>query len=119
MELTNKKNILIVGLGLMGGSYAKALGKKGYRVSAITRSSATIRYALEQGIIAEGTTRIDPVLIGKADIVIFALYPKLLVTLRTCFRAASQLLVGCTIFINNAGHFFFTHFIILLMHRFR
>ena len=31
MELTNKKNILIVGLGLMGGSYAKALGKKGYR----------------------------------------------------------------------------------------
>ena len=79
MELTNKKNILIVGLGLMGGSYAKALGKKGYRISAITRSSATIRYALEQGIIAEGTTRIDPVLIGKADIVIFALYPKLLV----------------------------------------
>ena len=79
MELTNKKNILIVGLGLMGGSYAKALGKKGYRISAITRSPATIRYALEQGIIAEGTTRIDPVLIGKADLVIFALYPKLLV----------------------------------------
>ena len=78
MKLTNEKNILIVGLGLIGGSYAKALTKKGYRVSAITRSSETITYALDHGIIAEGTTRIDPVLIGKADIVVFALYPKVL-----------------------------------------
>ena len=78
MKLTNAKHILIVGLGLIGGSYAKALTKKGYRVSAITRSDPTIRYALENGIIAEGTTRIDPVLIGSADIVVFALYPQVL-----------------------------------------
>ena len=67
-----------MGLGLIGGSYAKALAKKGYRVSAITRSAATIDYALAHGIIAEGTTQIDPVLIGKADLVVFALYPKAL-----------------------------------------
>lgn len=78
MNLTNEKRILIVGLGLIGGSYAKALTKKGYRVSAITRSESTIAYALEHGIIAEGTTQIDPQLLGSADIVVFALYPKVL-----------------------------------------
>ena len=78
MKLTNEKKILIVGLGLIGGSYAKALTKKGYRVSAITRSVSTIQYALEHGIITEGTTRIDAELIGSADIVVFALYPKVL-----------------------------------------
>lgn len=78
MNLTNDKRILIVGLGLIGGSYAKALKKKGYHVSAITRSASTIAYALEHDIIAEGTTEIDPQLIGKADIVVFALYPEIL-----------------------------------------
>ena len=80
MKLTNDKQILIVGLGLIGGSYAKALTKKGYRVTAITRSEETIAYALKHGIIAEGTTQIDPRLIGNADLVVFALYPKVLTT---------------------------------------
>ena len=79
MKLTTDKRILIVGLGLIGGSYAKALVKKGYHVSAITRSASTIDYALKQGIIAEGTAEIDPRLIGAADIVVFALYPEILV----------------------------------------
>lgn len=79
MKLTNDKRVLIVGLGLIGGSYAKALTKKGYHVSAITRSPATIDYALEHGIIAEGSAQIDPVLIGSADIVVFALYPKVFI----------------------------------------
>ena len=78
MKLTTDKRILIVGLGLIGGSYAKALVKKGYHVSAITRSASTIDYALEKGIIAEGTAEIDPRLIGAADIVVFALYPEIL-----------------------------------------
>lgn len=75
MKLTNDKRVLIVGLGLIGGSYAKALTKKGYHVSAITRSPSTIDYALKNGIIAEGASDIDPQLIGNADIVVFALYP--------------------------------------------
>lgn len=79
MKLTNDKHVLIVGLGLIGGSYAKALTKKGYKVSAITRSEATIRYALENGIIAEGSTQIDPQLIGEADILVFALYPQVFI----------------------------------------
>ena len=76
MKLTNNTRVLIVGLGLIGGSYAKALTKKGYRVTAITRSPETIAYAISNGIIAEGSSQIDPRLIGEADVVVFALYPQ-------------------------------------------
>ena len=79
MQLTTEKRMLIVGLGLIGGSYAKALTKKGYHVSAITRSPETIAYALEHGIIAEGSADIDPKIIGQADIVVFALYPQVFI----------------------------------------
>ena len=79
MKLTNDKRVLIVGLGLIGGSYAKALTKKGYHVSAITRSQSSIDYALENGIIAQGCAGIDPQLIGVADIVVFALYPQVFI----------------------------------------
>ena len=55
MIMTNKK-ILIVGLGLMGGSYAHALSKKGYYVGAVTKEQSSIDYALEHGIIKSGST---------------------------------------------------------------
>lgn len=73
--ITAKDNVLIVGLGLIGGSYAKGLRKTGCHISAITRSQSTIDYALEHNIIDEGTIEEDPALIGKADFVIFGLYP--------------------------------------------
>ena len=69
------KKILIVGLGLLGGSYAKVLKRFGFPISAITKSRSSIDYALKEGLIDEGTTEIDPRLIGEADLVIFALYP--------------------------------------------
>ena len=75
MEIEKSKKILIVGLGLLGGSYAQSLTRQGYEVLAITRKQSTIDYALEHKMIAEGTTEIDPELIGKADIAVFALYP--------------------------------------------
>ena len=79
MKLSKDMNILIVGLGLLGGSYAEALKKKGYKVSAITRSKESIDYALEKGLIDEGTVNIDKKLIGSADLLVFALYPKVFV----------------------------------------
>ena len=79
MKLTKDTNILIVGLGLLGGSYAMALTKKGYRVSALTRSQSSIDYALEQGIIAEGKTGVDPEMIAKADLIVFSIYPRVLI----------------------------------------
>ena len=79
MKLNKDMNILIVGLGLLGSSYAEALTKKGFNVSAITRSQSSIDYALENGLINEGTIEIDPEIIGKADLIVFALYPKVFV----------------------------------------
>lgn len=79
MKLEKDKKILIVGLGLLGGSYAKSLKKQGYYVSAITRSQRSIDYALENGMIDCGTTDIDGDMIGQADLVVFALYPHVLV----------------------------------------
>ena len=68
-------NILIVGLGLLGGSYARGLKRFGFRIGAITKEQKDIDYALRKGIIDEGTTEIDERLIGEADLVVFALYP--------------------------------------------
>lgn len=79
MEINKNANILIVGLGLLGGSYAMALKKKGYRVEAITRSQSSIDYALKNGIIDSGASFPDPEIIGRADIAIFALYPHIFV----------------------------------------
>lgn len=68
-------NILIVGLGLLGGSYAMALKKKGYHVEAITRSQASVDYALEHGIIDAGSVSVEKEMVQKADLTVFALYP--------------------------------------------
>ncbi len=75
MLLTNEKQVLIVGLGLIGGSYARALTGQGYRVTAIDTDEASIRYALHERIIAAGSVTVDPTMVGEADIVVFALYP--------------------------------------------
>lgn len=75
MKLIKKVNILIVGLGLLGGSYAKGLKKLGFTVKAITKDRFSIDYAIENGIIDDGTTDIIPEMISDADLVIFALYP--------------------------------------------
>jgi prephenate dehydrogenase len=71
-------NILIVGLGLLGGSYAKALKKKGYHVEAITLDQSSVDYALEHGIIDYGTTEVDSDALARAELIVFALYPHVL-----------------------------------------
>ena len=76
MEWINKKTILIVGLGLMGGSYAMALKRLGYTVTAIDTDEDSIDYAVNNSIIDRGRITADKDLIGKADAVVFALYPK-------------------------------------------
>lgn len=53
MTLSRDKNILIVGLGLLGGSYAMALTRKDYHVRAICHSDATLEYALEHRLIKQ------------------------------------------------------------------
>ena len=74
MTLKDKK-ILIVGLGLIGGSYAQGLKRAGFEVGAVTRSQKTVDYALENGIIDSGTTEVTTDYVGRFDILVFALYP--------------------------------------------
>lgn len=66
---------MIIGLGLMGGSYALALKQQGYAVSAITKEQSSIDYAVAHGIIDKGDTDINETLVKEADIIVFALYP--------------------------------------------
>ena len=73
------KRILIVGLGLLGGSYARGLKRFGFHISAITKEQSSIDFALKERIIDEGSTEIDARMIGEADLVIFALYPHIFV----------------------------------------
>ena len=76
MEWISKSNILIVGLGLIGGSYAKGLKRLGFHVSAIDTNQESIEFALKENIIDEGTTQADEKMIRNADAVVFALYPE-------------------------------------------
>ena len=73
------KKILIVGLGLLGGSYARALKRFGFHISAITKEQSSVDYAIKEQIIDRGSTQLDAEMIGEADLVIFALYPRVFV----------------------------------------
>ncbi len=78
--LINKKmKVLIVGLGLMGGSYARALKRLGFTVSAIDTRKEAIDYALEERIIDAGSVSPDQRLLSSADLVVMGLYPKVFV----------------------------------------
>jgi prephenate dehydrogenase len=73
--LDKNTKILIVGLGLIGGSYAQALTDQGYEVGAITRSQDSIDYAISRGMIKSGFTSVNKEYVSRFDIVVFALYP--------------------------------------------
>lgn len=79
MIIDTSKKILIVGLGLLGGSYARVLKRFGFHISAITLDRESVDYAIREKIIDEGTTELDERIIGDADLVIFALYPHVFV----------------------------------------
>lgn len=71
-------NIGIIGLGLMGASFAKRLSpQKDKTIYGIDQNGQTIQTALELNIIKEGST--DPgKLIKKCNLIILALYPTMI-----------------------------------------
>ena len=79
MNLTKKHKILIIGLGLIGGSYAEALTSWGFEVGAITKDRDSIDFALKKGIIQSGISFVEKEYVQMFDIVIFALDPKIFV----------------------------------------
>ncbi len=79
MKLSKDTKILIVGLGLIGGSYAEALSDAGYEVGAIDVRAEAIDYALEKGFIRHGKSYADGGYIGSFDLIVFALYPHIFI----------------------------------------
>ncbi|MBR4868943.1 MAG: prephenate dehydrogenase [Clostridia bacterium] len=75
LNKNSQTTFCIVGLGLMGGSYARALAARGYTVTAITKDQSSLDFALNEGFITKGATHPDEILLQQADLVIFALYP--------------------------------------------
>ena len=76
--LNKNIKILIIGLGLIGASYAKRLHEKGYYVAAISKRQSTIDYALKNNFIDEGTIEVKKENVERFDLVVFGLYPKVL-----------------------------------------
>ncbi len=71
-------NIVIVGLGVVGGSFAMALNKAGFTdVYGIDVSEETLLKAKERGLIKDGSKTGED-LLKKADLTIISIYPKLL-----------------------------------------
>ena len=71
-------NIGIIGLGLMGASFAKRLSpQKDKTIYGIDQNEQTIQTALELNIIKEGSTNPDK-LIKKCNLIILALYPTMI-----------------------------------------
>lgn len=73
------EHIAIVGLGIIGGSFAKAIHSRfpgQYHVSAIDLDQQALDDALELGVIQEGETS-NKTILQRADLVIIALYPTL------------------------------------------
>lgn len=73
--MIDNKKILIVGLGLIGGSYAEGLSSKGFYVGAIDANNDSIEYGIKKGIIKSGQNIPTQDYVSQFDIVIFSLYP--------------------------------------------
>ncbi len=68
-------NIGIVGLGLIGGSYAKSLRKYGYKIYGIDIDQKSLDYALQHNIIDFGDKNPKDIL-KNVDVVFICLYPE-------------------------------------------
>lgn len=74
--IDKNKIFLIVGLGLMGGSYAEKLTEQGYTVYAINRHKEAIEIGKSRGIIRNADED-DEALIKMADYIILGLIPSM------------------------------------------
>ena len=79
MVISKNTKFLIVGLGLLGGSYARGLTEKGYYVEAITKNQEDCDYALKHDMVKKCTCEVDEATVKNADVIIFALYPDIFV----------------------------------------
>lgn len=65
-----EKNIVIVGLGLIGGSLAKALKETSYNIVGISRSKETIDKAIKDKVISKGFIELSADSLSNSNIII-------------------------------------------------
>ena len=74
--MNRESRFVIVGLGLLGGAYARGLRRAGYaHVAALDLKEEALAFAKEKGYIEEGRTGEFQDLLARADYIIFSLYP--------------------------------------------
>ncbi len=91
-------NIGIIGLGLIGGTIAKALNDK-HQISAYDISSETLDYALDHNIISKGYSDLSDFLKDN-KIIYLCLYPNLIIDF---FKNNQDLIQKDTVFIEISG----------------
>ena len=72
------KRIAIIGLGLIGGSLAKALKVNQYYVLGISRKKETVQSALSAFAIDEGSIELDKEALNNAHIAIYLYFKRML-----------------------------------------
>jgi prephenate dehydrogenase len=91
--MNKESKILIVGLGMIGASYAEKLHASGWYVGGISARQSTVDTALKEGIIDCGTIDVTKGFVSSFDIVVFAVYPKLFVEwiekYQDCFKSGA------------------------------
>lgn len=86
-------NIAVVGMGIIGGSFCKAFKKYTHHyIIGINRTQSTLQQAFDCGAIDEKGTEES---LGKADVVIMALYPQ--ATVDYIEKYGSYLKKGCIV----------------------
>lgn len=71
--MDEKMTVGVVGLGLMGGSFAKAYHEAGHRVLAWNRSRDTLEIAMMNGVVEQ---ELNEQTASQCDLIIIALYPQ-------------------------------------------
>ncbi len=72
------KKITIVGMGLLGGSYAMALTKAHNTVYGIDINEDSINFAIEKNYIIDGKTKDYENFLAQSDIIVLCLFPTVL-----------------------------------------
>lgn len=70
------ERFLIVGLGLMGGSYAMGLAAAGYTVDAMDPDAAALSFGRQVGFVVPDDGRSAEAVVAGADYVVLAQYPE-------------------------------------------
>lgn len=75
MKFDKNIKIMIVGLGLIGGTYAKILKTKGYKVYGIDKDKKAVNFANKNKYVDKAFNKVEDSNIKDCDLVIICLFP--------------------------------------------